>query len=148
MTHIENYMDDGANWQAQCVLAILRGRQEEILDESWSKEFHRYDSRIVVGRYENDREQGYVFSIQTAHHMRNYAVYEHRNSDNICIVAWDGLTINTPTPSQVPMRDKWDVTKKYEYGEVMESADWIAKDMILTLHTQIEKWKEERNTNE
>lgn len=37
------------------------------------------------------------------------------------------------------MKDKWDVTKTFRYGEVMESAKWIEKDMMATLTIQLEK---------
>lgn len=148
MTNLENYLDDGANWQAQCVLAILRSRYESILDESWNKEQGRYEACIRVGRYESDREQGYAFALNTMGIQRNYVVYEHRNSDEICIVVWDGLTLNTPTPSQVPMKDKWDVTKTFRYGEVMECAEWIEKDMMQVLPAQLEQMRKFKEENE
>lgn len=144
MTHIENYMDDGANWQAQCVLAILRPKYEYILSESYNKETKRYDSILYVGRYENCREQGYVFTLATMGTMRHYAVYEHRNSDGLCIVAWDGLSLNTPRADQLPMANKNDVTKRFECGAVMECAEWIEKDMIAHLPAQLEAMKELR----
>lgn len=148
MTNLENYLDDGANWQAQCVLAILRSRYESILDESWNEKQGRYEACIRVGRYENDREQGYAFALNTIGIQRNYVVYEHRNSDEICIVVWDGLTLNTPTPSQVPMKDKWDVTKTFRYGEVMECSEWIEKDMMQVLPAQLEQMRKFKEENE
>ena len=78
---IENYLNDGANYKAQAILAILRGNIEYIKEGATN----RNDVQIFVGRFENCREQGYVFSLYyNWHFIKHYAVYEHRNSDKIC----------------------------------------------------------------
>lgn len=121
MTNIENYLNDGANWQAQCVLAYIRVHCKNEVDE------------IKVGRYENCREQGYIFTIQHNNKQRNYAVYEHRNSDQICIVRFDTeLTIDTPRKEKVwdAMQDnKWNFTKAFGVGDIVQCGEYIINDM-------------------
>ena len=132
MTNIENYMHDGANWQAQAVLAYLRVTKDGAINETWNKEFHKYDASVVVGRYENCREQGYIFSVLYNGEQRNYCVYEHRNSDNLCVVVFDAVTINTPTNDILfkAMGDsKWNFTKAFGYGEIVSCGDYIIDDI-------------------
>lgn len=132
MTQIENYMDDGANWQAQSVLAYLRVTKNGAINKTWNKEYHHYDAKINVGRYENCREQGYIFSVYYNGEQRNYCIYEHRNSDNICVVVFDAVTINTPTNDMVfeAMGDsKWNFTKSFGYGEIVSCGDYIIEDI-------------------
>ena len=64
MIKIEYYMEDGANWQAQCVLAYLRSMgKSEVEYLTWNKEKHRAEGELQVGRCENCREQGYIFTL-------------------------------------------------------------------------------------
>ena len=46
MTSLEYYLQDGANWQAKAILAILQMRQNEVLDIVWNKETHRNEGDI------------------------------------------------------------------------------------------------------
>jgi len=109
------YLEDGANWQAQCVLAYLK----------------RQDIDIDVTRYDNCREQGYIFFKKvwkgTKLYQKNVAVYEHRNSDALCIVAFDKVTANDPQNSDVweNMEDKWDTTNDFRCGEIVKCGDAI-----------------------
>ena len=131
MINIIDYLNDGANWQAQAVLAYLKGQKGYILEDSWNEDLGAYMAKLFVGRYENCREQGYIFSIVYRGKQRNYAVYEHRNSDNLCVVVFDRLTLNTPTLDDVGdfMKDKYDCTETYPGGEIERCGDYIAKDM-------------------
>lgn len=132
MIQIENYMHDGANWQAQAVLAYLRVTKNNAINKTWNKEFCKYDASVEVGRYENCREQGYIFSILYKGEQRNYCVYEHRNSDDLCVVVFDAVTINTPTKDMVfeAMGDsKWNYTKAFGYGEIVSCGDYIIDDI-------------------
>lgn len=145
---IENYMDDGANWQAQAVLAVIRRRREEILSETWNKEYHMYNGMLHVGRYENCREQGYVFCVIHNGTARNYAVYEHRNSDDLCVLIANGVSINTPGPDfmwkehvdENGETSKYDYDKGFECGQIMECAQFIVNDMIKFIDEQNERF--------
>lgn len=132
MVFIEYYMNDGANWQAQSVLAYLRSMKECGIEKTWNKEYHCYDAKLNVGRYENCREQGYIFSVNYKNKQRNYCVYEHRNSDMLCVVVFDGVTINTPTLEMVcdaMGNSKWNYTKSFDYGNIVECGDYILFDI-------------------
>lgn len=131
MTQVDNYLHDGANWQAQAVLAYLRSHYENVVEGSWNEDYHYYTAHFDVGRYENCREQGYIFSLRYWNGQRNYAVYEHRNSDNLCVVVFDEMTINTPEAKMVWNAmgdDKYNVTKKFSFGEIVDCGDYIIED--------------------
>lgn len=121
---------DGANYQAQCVLAILR---HLAIEESWDADRMAYDfepwSYPEVDRWQNCREQGYVIYWRLSRKQINIAFFEHRNSDNICAVEWEQLTTNAPTIDTMDRnqiyKDKWDVSKTVSYNKFSEMADWI-----------------------
>lgn len=132
---LKNYLDDGADWQAQCVLAYLRSCYSYILDRTFDKEKHRLTGTIEVGRYENYREQGYVFTISYMSKYRSYAVYEHRNSDNLCVLIADGLcTLNTPNVDEMWSKKpegstKYDVDASFNCGSIVDCGEWVVEDM-------------------
>ena len=128
---IKTYFDDGANWQAQAVLAYVRAYSSWALDGTWDDEAKKYMATLDVGRFENCREQGYIFSVRYKTSQMNYAVYEHRNSDNISVVRFECNTMNTPTNDMVfeHMADKYDTTKDFVYGNIVACGEWIVKDM-------------------
>lgn len=138
MIEIKNYMNDGADWQAQMVLIYLRSHYEDAVRKSYSKKWKEYLVNIKVGRYENCREQGYVFSIWYKGNQRNYAVYEHRNSDTLCVLISNSVTLNTPSIDDM-WRDKGENPSKYDYdegfgcGEVVDCANFILEDMDETI---------------
>lgn len=128
MNHLKSYLDDGANYQAQAVMCFLRTRT---IEDSWNKEFHKYDAEPLISRWENCREQGYVVSLRTGNgcDQINIAFFEHRNSDEICAVKWEQWTINAPTIDTAEFGDvyktKHDVSHSVPPGQVCEMADWI-----------------------
>ncbi|MBP5722077.1 MAG: hypothetical protein J6X18_00635 [Bacteroidales bacterium] len=130
MVKVEDYLNDGANWQAQAVLAYLKSQYSYPLQGTWNNELRCYKADFYVGRYENCREQGYVFSVRYMGEQRNYAVYEHRNSDVLCVVVFDRLTINTPSLDDViaNMKNKYDTTKKFKCGEILSCGAYILED--------------------
>lgn len=138
MTEIKNYLNDGACWQAQAVLAFLRSQECAVMDDTWNNQAKAYDLTINVGRFENCRKQGYVFTIYVPHyaskdgdaHQRNWAVYEHRNSDNICVLVSDTFTINTPSIEDMFCgRDKYGYDKAFSYSEIVPCGKFIIDQM-------------------
>lgn len=130
---VSRYMHDGANWQAQAVLAFIRGNECDILDRGGYET--NYHNHIDVGRYENCREQGYIFTlvVDDFECLKHVAVYEHRNSDSICLKFFDGYFTNTPTINDIPMKDKYDYDKSFNYGDVKEAYEEIRKVFIRCL---------------
>ena len=148
MVQVDKYLDDGANWQAQSVLAYLRSMYGWVVNETYNKEGKYNEAMFTVGRYENCREQGYVFSLRYKNEQRNYAVYEHRNSDSLIVLVFDKITINTPYGENVwgNMKDKYDYTKAFSYGQIVECGDYIIEDaqqFINELKEKVEKKNEE-----
>lgn len=143
MTEIEHYLNDGANWQAQAVLAAVRGNIYDLLSDTYDNDYYyRYHAKVEVGRYENCREQGYVFTLYyDDRQVKHYAVYEHRNSDQICILCQTGISMNTPNASFMfgPDRGKYDVDKSFSSGQIMEAANWIIDDMKESIRPKVEK---------
>lgn len=137
MTDIKNYLQDGANWQAQAVLAYIRANYDYILEHSTASEYGYRHADLYVGRYENCREQGYVFSIRYKGKCRNYAVYEHRNSDTLIVLISNCLTINTPSVDEMwsDHADENGYASKYDYdmgfknGKIVDCGDYIIKDI-------------------
>ena len=151
---LKNYMDDGANWQAQAVLAYLRSHDNWILDISYDMNCKDFLAELEVGRFENCREQGYVFTIYLKDKAKNYTIYEHRNSDSLCVMITDVLSINTPTLDQLlksrekllkeehPNEDlnKYNMfNKEFSYGAIVDCGDWIVNDMKNTLKEWLQK---------
>lgn len=140
MTNIESYLNDGANWQAQAVLAYLRANSEYALEKVYKSEQDRWgiNTEIKVGRFENCREQGYVFTVTIFHDrsnsgetmQRNWAVFEHRNWDGIVVFVSDAWTINTPGIDEIfGERGKYDYDKSFEYGQILECGKWLVEQI-------------------
>jgi hypothetical protein len=140
MINVENYMDDGANWQAQAVLAYIRSHTFIVREAT-----HRLitDPEIEVGRYENCREQGYVFRLRIGVNiLMNYAVYEHRNSDRLIVLKSDRETINTPSIDEMwnGRKSKYDYDKSFEYGQIADCGHYIFDDMKNLIRDFVQKY--------
>ena len=150
MISIENYMNDGAGWQAVAVLAYIKGRIFPITEDK----FCNTSLRVEVGRYENCREQGYVVSLKfmgrknldsdVTFMQRNYAFYQHRNSDSICVLISNTFTTNTPGIDDM-WKDKGENPRSSDYDEgfdwddIKGCGEWILDDMVEYLNNHLEK---------
>lgn len=129
---LNEYNNDGANYQAQAVLCYLSAHDG--IDSLWSTEFKNYTYSPEVARWHNCREQGYVVTLNIKGKQLCIAFFEHRNSDNICAVKWiQGSTINPPTIDTAEFgniyKDKWDVSKSVGYQEAGKMAEWIWSEL-------------------
>tara|TARA_R110002020_G_scaffold69158_3_gene180225 strand:+ start:1173 stop:1598 length:426 start_codon:yes stop_codon:yes gene_type:complete len=128
MTKLENYLEDGANYQARATLMFLQ--RDADIEESWNDEWKRYDAEIQVARWENCREQGYIVSLRNKKSEKlNIAFFEHRNSDSICAVKWQQESMNTLTIDNAEFgdvyKDKYDTSHSVGYGKAYKMAEWI-----------------------
>jgi hypothetical protein len=144
--YLENYLKDGADWQAVAVMAYLRERVDSITYVSYDKEtkLRRCPNyNVQVTRYDNCREQGYTFFVRCGTKQRNYAVYQHRNTDSICVLIRDYMTFYDPTSQEVrdEMKDKWDVAETFSYGQILECGTWIEEDMKEFIKKSLEENK-------
>ena len=139
---IENYMQDGANYKARAIMCLIQGRISEV--KECMKGINK-DVAVHIGRFENCREQGYVLSLFYKYQfIRNYAFYEHRNSDQMCLLMSDTFTINTPSvDAMFGDRGKYDVDKWFEYDEIVKAADYIIEQMKEDLVKHIDSLPKE-----
>lgn len=140
MADLKNYFEDGAKWQEQVVLMMLKGRLDEVTDNTYDKDYlYRYHADVQVGRYENCREQGYVFTLRyNFDQLAHYCVFEHRNSDNICIIKLNKPTLNDIWEGK---ESKYDVTKQFKYMEFEKTVDYIIDDMKAEIAKYLEEHK-------
>ncbi len=88
---------DGANFKAQAVLALVRSYTYDILDVSWSYQFQRRMAEPKVARWSNGREQGYiVYMVGQDDQQINIAFYEHRASDDLCAIVFETTKMRNP----------------------------------------------------
>jgi hypothetical protein len=105
------------------------------VEASWNSERHRYDAEPRVAPWYNGRERGIVIYLNNRNHTDqiNIAVYEHRNSDNICALMWRQYTgINPPNLAILPedvFKDKWDVTESWSYYKAVDAAQWVVEQL-------------------
>ena len=129
MQDLNNYLQDGADYQARAVLAYLS--IYDGIEGSWDKEWGRYTAVPKVARWENCREQGYIISLRSYNYERqlNIIFFEHRNSDSICAVKWEQRSLNSLTIDNAEFgciyKTKYDVSFSVGYGEVTKMSDWI-----------------------
>ncbi len=135
MTNLEDYLQDGANYQARATLMFLQRNAN--IEESWNKKNKCYDAEMKVARWENCREQGYIVSLGSkplcGGDQLNIAFFEHRNSDNICAIKWQQNSMNTITIDSAKFgdvyKDKWNTSYNVNYGESEKMAEWITGEL-------------------
>lgn len=141
MIDIEKYLNDGACYQARIVLNILAMKKYEIIEKTYNYEHSFYMGDILVGRFENCREQGYVFTLRYKKVCKNYLVYEHRNTDSLCLIMNDTHTINTPTFEQMwkGKESSSDYDMSFSYGNWNDCAEFIKNDMMELIEKENDK---------
>ena len=144
LTNIEHYFCDGANYTIQAVMCLCKKIYLEYYEDYKQKcnikdPCSPYNRPVImVGRYENCREQGYILTLmssQCGRQIAHYAIYEHRNSDNICVNKFRGSFINTPNADVVwsGRESKYDYDQAFSYNEVWEAYEWLEEDIKAEL---------------
>lgn len=143
MVYLENYLYDGAGWQARAVMCYLQSRVEVILDKTYTGDaWMPYKGQMFLNQYHYGREKGYVFSVRYNGHQANYAVYEHCVADCICVVKGNALTDHSDGWDGKEW-SKYDHDKEFSYGEATKCGEWIEEDM----RNEISKWIEQEKAN-
>jgi hypothetical protein len=114
---------DGVNAQARAVLAYLS--EHSGIESSWDDKLNRYNAYPVVFRWHNCREQGYVVAMRSHSRQINIAFFEHRNSDQICAIEWEQLTLSGNPPHIDNMPKSGDISHQVDHGKPSEMADWV-----------------------
>lgn len=94
----------------------------------------------------NCREQGVVFMFRLPHAHRdafNIAIFEHRNSDELCALKWFGEPPITwgVTPDDLPegtFPDKYTHAKTVAYRQFQEMLDWMHEEVFQQYKKSIE----------
>lgn len=143
MIDVDNYLNDGANYKTQMILCYLRGNQYDIREKCHLKgeDFSFSLNHIIVGRFENCREQGYIFGVRVREWSElddKWMVVEHRSSDSIKVRHFRTLSINTPSidmayDDEILVEEKW-----FHYNEVMECAEYILNAMSKSVDEYME----------
>ena len=129
MTCLENYMLDGANWQARAVMCILQGNSFRIANEA--KDILKdKEVALTLQRYHSSREDGYVLTLSVDfREVRSWAFFEHSVSDRLMVFR---MQSSVPTFENVYPNGKdrysWDAA--FSNGEVEKCAEWILSDII------------------
>lgn len=137
MNNAFSYFNDGANAQAQGVLAYL-GYVSGGIEASYDSEHGDFRADVSVDRFHNCREQGYVVSVRSRDYSRqlNIIFFEHRNSDEIVIIEFELNTINPVTIDMVPDTHPWHgnkhgYDKSFSCGKVYEAASYISERLEI-----------------
>jgi hypothetical protein len=90
--------------------------------------------------YFNCRERGFVVAAGFNSGKR-WAFFEHRNSDELCCVAWldDNLPKDFYECRDIPesaYKTKWDVTKSFGYGEFGKASGWLVAQFLAEAATK------------
>lgn len=133
MSDVKHYHEDGANKQAQAVLAMFQYYLGDGVEASWSEKFSRYEAEIRVARWENCREQGYVLYMKSPDYKKqlNIAFYEHRNCDTVYMSIWEQRTFNAPTLDTPDTEGEqnstygWENSHAIGYNKIAETAEYM-----------------------
>ena len=132
MESLGRYLEDGADAQAKATLSYLQ--MYENVEESYNHETNGYDAKIMVARWDNYREQGYVVSlVNEMDQQMNIAFFQHRNSDDVVAVKWMQSSIRSLTIDTADFgdgyKDKHDVSKSTPCGDGFKMAIWISQEL-------------------
>lgn len=123
----------GLNAQALAVKNYLESYPG--IEVSWNTERQDYDADVRCATWYNGRERGIVVYMLNARREKqiNIAVYEHRNSDQICVLKFETApTINPPMLADVPegvFESSSDYTASFDYGRAGSAAEWVYDDL-------------------
>lgn len=133
-------LDLGLNYQA--VGTALALRAYDGVESSWNGERKAYDAELRFRPWYNGRETGVVVQMfphyvsNKTQRCVNYAIFEHRNSDHLCVWRWEtDFPRDNVTWQDIPegiAPDKWTHQFSVGYGEGVKLADMLIKDMNTT----------------
>jgi hypothetical protein len=126
----------GINRQSLAVLAILS--QYEPSWATYNEAISNYDIEFETKPWYNGRERGILISMShdIGTKALHFAIFEHRNSDNLCVMMWEKECFywNHPDENAIEeaygkSKDKYDVTASFPCNGIGECVDWVEKEM-------------------
>jgi hypothetical protein len=131
----DNRMADltyGINHQVRALAQALAASSPDFAE--FDGEWKHYNVAFETATWYNGRERGLVFTMSHRHASSaclNIAVFEHRNHDGICAVAWeDTRGVNPPTLEDIPegtYTNKFDTSHEVGYLEIGAMLEWMVE---------------------
>lgn len=121
-------LDLGISEQSWAVAHLLSPKLDEYFN--WPDRLYPW---VRIQPWYNCRETGFVFQLLTQDKgVLNIAVFEHRNSDELCAWRWKSeYPKDQPTTDDVPDEvapDKYTHSFKCGYGEIGSMAEYVMKE--------------------
>lgn len=88
-------------------------------------DFDKQSIELEIGTFDNCRESGYTYSLKDGEQDNVFCVYEHRNSDQICINGCKREDVKPYGPYSG--ETKWDVLHEAGYEEYHEIAEKLTE---------------------
>ncbi|AFU86769.1 hypothetical protein D869_gp145 [Caulobacter phage CcrRogue] len=138
---------DGANFQAQAVLAVVRDMLGEDFEPSWSTDLGEYLAEPRLARFDNNRVAGYVIWMPDSRacawmgpegwRQINITFYQHGVSDQIVVNGWRKAYREDLPPTRHDMPDVEEMHRRqiFEQHEIVPAAEYI-------IHLLTEFWEE------
>ena len=120
----------GINNQALAVLHLLADREPDFAEYGDGG----YNVLLNTRPWYNGRERGILISMDSIGEMSkilHIAIFEHRNSDDICCLKWetDTMYLNYPDDNAIDRaykgQNKHYADASFKYGEIGECANYI-----------------------
>lgn len=120
----------GINSQALAILHFLSNREPDFAEYGDTG----YHVLLNTKPWYNGRERGILISMDSigeTEKILHIAVFEHRNSDNICCLKWEtnASYLNYPDDNAIDKaykgQDKHYADASFKYGEIGECANYI-----------------------
>jgi hypothetical protein len=127
----------GIGAQSLAVLALLSHIEPNWA--SYNEKYHDYEVEFETKTWYNGRERGILISMSHSIGSKalHFAIFEHRNSDQLCVLKWEYKSFYWNSPdAQNAIEDaygegktKWDVSAKFGCNQIGECVNWIEKEM-------------------
>ncbi len=123
----------GIQWQAHAVLVYL------VQNFSFEDRPHCI---MNTSPWYNGRECGVCVSLWIHGKNHHIAWFEHRNSDNLCALAWESpCDINPPTAHDCEIayngKDKWHADFSCNCGEIWAMAEWVHEKLESIIKAEL-----------
>jgi len=124
----------GLNHQALAILKFMENYEPSFAE--FTDKYHLYDVDFETKPWYNGRESGFVIAMRASYKkVLHIAVFEHRNSDNICCLKWetDNFKWNGYTDNDFKLAystdSKWALSATFKNGEIRKTVLWIFKTL-------------------
>lgn len=133
MIHLDQYLQDGADYQARAVLIDLQGQLSTGRNSNNYQD--AYESHVKVARWDNQQEQGYVLTLVNNNNQQlNIAFYTHQSIEYITAIKWKQNLKDTPNPnnSELPknINKHYNTSYHVKYREYQKISDWINMQLL------------------